>query len=289
MLHGGLGNQLFQFAAALGVVRDSEPNRIVLLSYGNEWGSEHPDISQLLNVPIIYPHRFLRIRYPGIYVRETWKDAISAKIAKLWGAVSEIKVVSQENPYSGKSEMRARTVVLDGFFQNSEWWKESWVHVAQMIADVRPIEVKELGAQRRTAVKLRRSDYLGKGIALTNDYYREALRSLEVRDCTVTVICEDIDFIPEFAKILREFGCVVRLPEPITGNPNIDDFWHLAAAKQQVLANSSYCWWAAAVAEVTLSGTSFVYPTPWLPNSWGAGEISDMGLPGWIAQQSDFE
>lgn len=291
LLRGGVGNQFFQYAAGLGVVKDHDPERVLAVSYGSEWGPEHPDLASLAGIAIQYPDRRLRSLYPGIAVRESWRDDVSKVTAKTWGAFSRTTLIHQDDPFAPPPghAIRARQIVLDGFFQHHGWWAHAWQHVARIIDANRPDGVDALRAERRTAIKLRRSDYLGRGIVLTDDYYRRALERLEIQDCAVVVICEDVDYVPHFAKILAERGCRAQVPEPITGNPNIDDFWNLASAKRQALANSSYCWWAAAVARVAMEGTSVAYPTPWLPNSWSAGDLPDMGLPGWVSIPTEFE
>ena len=289
LLHGGLGNQLFQYAAALDLARDQNPARVLVLSYGNEWGGGHPDLSTMAGIPIRYPHRGHRSLIPGIAARESWKDSASSLIARAWGALSYARLVQQSDPFAKRDVPSGRTIILDGFFQHPSWWEGSWDRVAELINARRPSGVDELRSRHRAAIKLRRSDYVGRGIVLTDRYYTQALDRLEIRDCEVTVVCEDINYLSHFSTLLGERGCFVHLSEPITSNPNVDDFWHLASSRRQVLANSSYCWWAAAVAKVAMTETSAVYPVPWLPNSWSAGAVPDLGLPGWSSVPAEFE
>ena len=289
LLHGGLGNQLFQYAAALDLARDQDPNRVLVLSYGNEWGGQHPDLTTIAGIPIRYPHRGHRSLMPGIAVRESWKDAASTMAARVWGTLTGARVVRQSDPFALRDVPPGRTLVLDGFFQHPSWWKGSWERVVQLINSRRPTLVDELRIRGRTAIKLRRSDYVGRGIVLTERYYSQALDRLEVRDSEVTVVCEDVDYLSHFSTFLTMRGCTAHHPESITGNSNVDDFWHLASARRQVLANSSYCWWAAAVAKIALADTRAVYPVPWLPNSWSAGSVPDLGLPGWLAVPAEFD
>ena len=289
LLHGGLGNQLFQYAAAIDLVLDHDPDRVLVLSYGNEWGNDHPDLATMAGVPIHYPHRGYRSLIPGIAVRESWKDVISSVTARAWGTLTGARVVHQGDPFAKRDVPSARTVILDGFFQHPSWWEGSWERVARVINAHRPNGVDEVRSHQRTAIKIRRSDYVGRGIVLTELYYTQALDTLGIVDCEVTVVCEDIDYLSHFSTLLGERGCSAHLSEPITSNPNVDDFWHLASSRRQVLANSSYCWWAAAVAKVAMTETSAVYPVPWLPNSWNAGAVPDLGLPGWSAVPAEFE
>ena len=300
VLHGGLGNQLFQLAAALSVTPSFNPEDVRLVSYGSEWGPQHPDVSHMAGIAIEYPGRLMRSTMPGVAVRESWKDDVSRVLARIWAKASAIDHIHQTDPFGRRITPReeSRTIVLDGFFQNPEWWLPSWRRVAELIHARRPDGVDQLQGENRTAIKLRRSDYLGRGIVLSDDYYRNALDRLDIRECQVVVVCEDSDYLPHFEGLLAERGCWSKMPEPITGNPNVDDFWHLAAARRQILANSSYCWWAAAVAEASVSWeqgmpggrseVSTAYPIPWLPNSWSEGSIPEMGISSWLAVPAEF-
>lgn len=289
LLHGGVGNQLFQYAAALDLVEAHDPERVRVLSYGNEWGADHPDIQRLAGIRIEYPSRLQRSLYPGVAVRETWKDDVSRVLANLWSYGSRSVVLKQHDPFAPRSVPNTNTIVMDGFFQHPEWWYDSWHPVARMIEDHRPHGVDDLRASTRTAIKVRRSDYVGRGICLPASFYVEAMTRLGIADCDVTLVCEDPGYFEYFGSVIRRLGCRPVHPEVITGDRNIDDFWNLATARRQVIANSSYSWWAAAVACQAMGGAEVAYPRPWLPNTWSSGPIPDLGLPGWIGIDTTFE
>lgn len=289
LLKGGFGNQLFQLAAALETLGASDVKRVTLLSYGNEWGADHPSIESMLGLPVHYPSRTFRVRYPGVSIRESWKDSISMRLASIIGPARGIQLVRQVSPYDPKPELHGRTLVLDGFFQDRSWWSRSWPEVAALINERRPLSMDEHRDLDRVAVKIRRSDYLGRGIALVENYYEKALDALDVHDCPVTVVCEEPGYIDRFAVLLASRGCTAIEPVTITGNINVDHFWNLATASRQILANSSYCWWAAAVAAMRGTGRAVAYPDPWLPDSWGTQVLPDMGLPGWVRIPANFE
>lgn len=301
LLRGGAGNQLFQLAAALSVVEYHDLSRVNLLSYGNEWGPDNVTLTDLTGVTVTYPDRLARSTLPGIAVKETWRDSVSEVLARIWGSLAGTHVFRQSDPYGPRpaEPTWGRTSVLEGFFQNREWWWPTWKLVAHLINDQRPARVDDLRGRSNTVVKLRRSDYVGRGIVLSDDYYRSALDVLGVFDCPVVVICEDPEATIQFEGLLRERGCSREPAEQITGNSSIDDFWNLAAGSRHVLANSSFSWWAAAVAEVAGANgnsgleigtqTHVVYPRPWLPNAWSHGPIPDMGLPAWCALEVKFE
>jgi hypothetical protein len=287
-LRGGFGNQLFQFAAGRRVLLGSDGGQLMVLSYGNEWGTEHPDLASVAGVPVEYPHRWHRLRFPVLDARETWKDDVSHAVATGWAAATRTCVFVQRDPFEGYDLPSARRYALDGHFQHPDWWSQTWSSVAREVHLREPAPVAELRRRGTVAVKLRRSDYVGSGWVLPDDFYRTALDQLGVRDADVTVVCEENENLDDFADLLAEFGCRAVAPVSITGNRNYDDFWNLAAASTLVIANSSYCWWAAAVAQVADDAVRVAYPHPWLPNEWSDQPMPDMGLDGWLRVATEF-
>lgn len=289
LLHGGLGNQLFQYAAAIGVLDDYPASRPRVFSYGSEWGPQHPDLRSLLGVKIQYPNRLHRSVTPGLDVRESWKDRVSTLSAKAVAAIQRTQLIRQSDPYARRPETLGHRCVLEGFFQHPDWWMPAWRQLATEIHHREPASLAELRSEHRNVIKLRRSDYAGRGIVLTDDYYRRAIAALELQGERITVISEDAEAARSFAGLLAEFDCIVQAPEQITGDPNIDDFWHLAAARVHIMANSSYSWWAGAVATVVDPRARIAYPQPWLPNSWSQADIPDVGIGDWLGVPADFE
>lgn len=277
ILRGGFGNQLFQYAAALHAARRRGGAGPLVLSYGNEWGDEHPTLGSVLPVPVRYPDRRLRSTIPGIAVRESWKDAVSGALARITGRVSRTTVWKQSDPFSPDQPPPRRPVVLDGWFQHPAWWAETWRAVAGELATAAPMGRADLAGRGLAAVHVRRGDYLASGWELDPDTYRQAFHALGWRDRQVLVVAGDEEARAFIVAILREFGCDALAPAPMTGNPNIDDFWNLSSAEELVIANSSYSWWAAATGRAAGTTRRVAFPGPWLPNCWGEGDLPSMG------------
>ena len=226
---------------------------------------------------------------PGLDVRESWKDTVSTASAKTLAVIQRTRLIRQSDPYARRPEVLGRRCVLDGFFQHPDWWMPSWRKLAAEIHHREPSAVGDLRSERRNVIKLRRSDYLGRGIVLTDAYYRRAIEAVGLQGKEITVISEDVEAVQSFAALLAEFDCSVRIAEPITGEPNVDDFWHLAAAGTHIMANSSYSWWAGAVAMAVDPSTRIAYPHPWLPNAWSKTNMPDLGIENWTSLPADFE
>lgn len=275
--HGGLGNQLFQLAAghSLGDVRQ-------ILSYSGGWGTGHPTLADF-GVPVVYPHRLLRTTVPGIAMKESWKDDVSARAARAVGRLRGITVVHQAHPFAEREELTGSgALVLNGYFQHPSWWVNSWRGVAEMLAEQAPDSVRKGETTGPVVIKIRRSDYLTLGWALTEQWLSRAIEALDVAGSDVYLLAEDEETRSFAIPIVRAHGCQVLDVPRIVENPHVNDFWTIAQGRIIISANSSFSWWAAAVAEV-LHGATVAYPVPWLPNTWSHEELPDMGLPGWLA------
>lgn len=277
LAHGGLGNQLFQYAAARGF--NSE---VDVISYGGDWGPDHPSLKNF-GIPVSYPNRRIRSITPGISVRESWRDDVSRVSAMVSGFLRGTRVLTQSNPFAKREELNGkyRHVVLNGYFQHSSWWEESWREVAQECALSEPSGVSKFRSTSPAVIKIRRSDYLTLGVALDKNWLRQALDKLHIRQEKVFVIAEDEEGLEFSEPILRELGCEQHVAPTFSGDRNMDDFWTISAGQRVVAANSSFAWWAAAIAEVKGSPV-IAYPKPWLPNAWTNEELPDFGLPTWI-------
>lgn len=283
LAHGGLGNQLFQYAAARSL--DDHP---MVLSYAGAWGAGHPSLADF-GIQVAYPNRLARTRYPGIVMRESWRDDVSAVVARGWGGLRGIRAVEQAHPFDEGTVPPARLLVMTGYYQHPRWWGPSWRSVAAELATQAPAGLGEYRETQPVVVKLRRSDYLELGWGLSREWLRSALARANVRDRSVVVAAEDREG-HEFANsVLEDFGCTLARVPAFTGNPNFDDFWAIAGARTIISANSSYSWWASAVAMVlSKDAVSVTYPHPWLPNRWSDEPLPSFGIPGWHAEETDF-
>jgi len=277
LTHGGLGNQLFQYAAARSLA--SAPR---ILSYAGAWGGNHPTLGDV-GSSVTYPNRLLRTTVPGIAMKESWKDDVSARAARAVGRLRGITVVNQAHPFAERAELAGSgALVLNGYFQHPSWWADSWRGVAETIAEQAPGVVREGSNSGPTVIKIRRSDYLALGWALTEQWLSRAIAELDVAGNDVYVLAEDEETRGFAMPIVRDHGCQVLDAPRLVDNPHMNDFWTIAQGRIIISANSSFSWWASAVAEV-LHRATVAYPVPWLPNTWTHEELPDMGLPGWLA------
>ena len=108
------------------------------------------------------------------------------------------------------------------------------------------------------AVHVRRGDYAeewrGHGM-LERDWYLQNWPSKRV-----VVFSDDRDW------------CDENLPGRVARFSEMDDFYLMAHAKEHLISNSSFAWWAAWIA-----GGNVTYPDPWFTSA----AVGNMHWPGW--------
>lgn len=230
-LMGGLGNQLFQYAyarylAARGVAVDA---LVTNLFESDQYGRK-PLVQAISRLPAI------------VLQKEQ---------------IATLRIMTGED---GKALCDSLlTSGANGVFCRGYWQDPRYAHVvaAELAADL-----QKFGAAYRHAVPsacvvhVRRHDYGHHGL-LPLQYYRAALE--RCGQPAFKVVTDEPNFCEyAFAKMPGYSG-VVR------GNSELpwDDFFLMAAAPIQIIANSSFSWWTAWLGEVSGVTQTIIAPAEW--------------------------
>jgi hypothetical protein len=288
-LNGGLGNQLFQYCAArhAALATGGTTCQLLLLQgHGADW-RQHVDISSFLDVDVRRPTRIDRARWDEFTHDASPLNHVFKRTSRMLEGRGSWLTVRQRSPFDEAPEFEAgRHVKLQGFFQHPDWFLDSWRNLAREVVDRAPAGFTELADRRRIVVHVRRTDYVREGWDLGPHFYRDALRALGAEGREVVLVSDEPRFREWFRESVHSLDCSVVGPEILTGRSEVDDFWNVAAARTAVVANSSYSWWAAAVATARDDRVRVAYPRPWFPNRWTRTSPPDLGLPGWTASDS---
>jgi GR25 family glycosyltransferase involved in LPS biosynthesis len=280
---GQLGNQLFQAAAAIGVAHQSRCDVVLPSSIGETKLGELCELSGISLCDKIRPSLAVTETKPGFF--------------------SPIRI-----PGDG------RTYDLDGWFQSHLYFEGCSGRVREAL---RPREHLVHSAEKRIpecaqanaiGLHVRRGDYLKGNHAseftqCTSRYYRDAVAELRGRygqQAHVVVVSDDSTWCRSSLDI----------PEPVSYAEtarDLDDFALLYRCQHNVIANSSFSWWAAylkgndeavdvVAAEGSLGGKmqtlrprkrvtehSVVAPHPWyqVTGARAAMNSDDIYCPGW--------
>ena len=244
-IQGGLGNQLFQYAAAkclaektgalckldTSSLHQNQLRQLDLTSFSFEpIVATTKEIKQFVYLPSLYRHSpcFLSKLGKNIY-RESHFHF-------------DEKFYSLNNP-----------VYLDGYFQSEKYFKPV-ENIIRTGFTVKPSLVSHLKgrifewqASETVAVHIRRGDYTNKKIQdyhgiLTADYYNKAI-ALVAEKITTPYFCffsDDIDWVKK--------NIIISFPHEFTSsftNSAIEDFYLMTQCRHNIIANSSFSWWAA--------------------------------------------
>ena len=136
----------------------------------------------------------------------------------------------------------------------------------------------KLGVANAVAVHVRRNDYLDHPILQVCDtgYYQKAMRQMRARvpDARFFIFSDD----PRWCRgEFRETDAEVMDPRQGSANP-LHDLHLMSLASHQIIANSSYSWWAAWLGEKP--GQQVILPDRWYAHGMKA-PIHEKCLPHW--------
>lgn len=242
-LKGGLGNQLFQYAAARNLAIKNSSALELDLSWYHAQGS--PDI----------PRLFLLDKYKMEFALA---DKISSE--KKYSKHALISLLAKVQPSYHyrfhKICLKAKEdMYLDGYYQSYKYFSEIRTELlgelqlrnepsASYSEFCKTIEASVMPV----SLHIRRGDYIKN--ATTNnyhgvcslDYYEKALKyiSNKFTGIKVFIFSDDIEWVRDNFKTKHEVVYVSN-----TGLPDFEELLLMSKCKHNIIANSSYSWWGA--------------------------------------------
>lgn len=265
-LMGGLGNQMFQYAAGRALaLRHDLP-----LVLDARWFAEQDKRSYELGAL-------------GIVV----DDIVHDDEAALRHGLDQIPTYEEAGFTHTALTVNAGTgVVLEGYFQSSRHFDDRADVIRHELTPALPADDAAMDVRNRMAqasaviaVHVRRGDYVSESDASAYhgvcepSYYRRALALLRrLHPAALHVLFSDD---PQWARehIVDDADWIVV--EPCEGRSPAQDMALMARAGSMVIANSSFSWWAAWLS----GGADVVAPRPWFT----AGvDARDLYAPSWM-------
>lgn len=305
-LTGGLGNQLFQYAAGLYVADSS--GVAITSCFGRPRGSEHlkadlyafsQPLAQSIADNSFSEASWLSRKSAGFFMRSsfaprawesnglvrliTWLGAtiVTSFALRQWRIAYAPEEVGFDEHFSVSRYPRS----LFGYFQTYRFPSDPRVHsVLLELALTSPSSwVREMEAISREehpiAVHIRLTDYRSEGFGITpREYYIKALahlRSIGEGGRIWLFSDEPEEAIALLGETFTKGARIIREPD---GAKPAEVLEVMRLAKAYVIANSTFSWWGAFLSH---SRTSAVcYPDPWFLNG---PEIKDLCPPEWTA------
>jgi len=280
-LIGGLGNQMFQYAAGRSLAIANNCQLKLDLSWFNEFQTYKYQLN-LFNVKAEIASADEVSQFVGSYPR------LARLFRKGIGVGKKSYYMERDFSFDEGFYDRTSPVYLDGYWQS---WKYSDPYIEQIKEELMlsspptggNVELaKRIAEVNSVSIHIRRGDYVTNRTAnrvhgfVGGEYYKEALR--RIRDCIPTpyylVFSDDL----EWAR--RNLGLVdnVIFVDHNRGTSSYEDMRMMSLCQHHIIANSSFSWWAAYLGYHP--GKHVLYPAKWFATS--AKDISSLCPPGWI-------
>lgn len=296
-LIGGLGNQMFQYAAGKALAERHQVPLALDISGFRDYALRPFLLDRLLVPEAIAAVRTEPAEKPEInFRRARWK----ARIDRLLVKAGLPKLASSPNEYREPHfhydpafEALGPGISLFGYFQSERYFNSiagnlrDWFSPRESFGDAAAAALKRIEASRLpVSVHVRRGDYLKPGThevhgILGESFYREVFDRLEDmvgNNAELFIFSDD----PAAAEQVLSFIPGSRLIH-VRGDPERpwEDMALMARCRHHVIANSSFSWWGAwlnrspdkivvaprawfAATELSQRNTRDLYPATWI-------------------------
>lgn len=274
---GGLGNQLFQYAAAL-QGRRLTGARLAFTKTDDDLRSRDIQLEDLVGeLPAAGARDMAAFLWPPPW-SPLWVSRWNRRLRRRLGIGRVVWRVEDGIMEQIEASFFGRYLLFDGLFQSPGCFEPTLPEVVEHILRQRPAGADD--APDAIAVSFRLGeDFTSLGWSLPWDFYRQAIDRLDPESQRVLWPVSDVPLTtPRLAQFLASLGRRVEVPAAVGTSKSLSDFWNLARAAKVVLSPSTFAWWAAVVGDRIHSGRTeaVVFPDPWYPR-----EKAFLRRPGW--------
>jgi len=269
LLHGGLGNQMFQLASAYGLAR--KQSRYLVALYSNN--------------PSMYPHQSSFQDYTHTIFRNTpciqaTNQMFQNSAVEIYSELGNVSMGFEYHPEIFDLESRKqKDVILNGYFQNVQYFREyrqelldEWRY--PLLAE--KLQETYLNLANAYFFHIRRGDYLENSMyqIAWDEYYVKALDTIMELEADST---EPVQFyvFSDDNEFCKSYSILVDALEKYTGKITFTLIENLGALESLffmslcgnggIASNSSFSWWGGYLNP--LSRKMVVLPKQWLANN----------------------
>lgn len=245
-LQGGLGNQLFQYAAVKALsTRLNTPFKLDTITSLQKDKKRHISLNDLQTKFELATKTEVKefVFFPSLYRH---KPVFFSKFGK--------NIYREPHFHFDKQFFYLNDpVFLDGFWQSPLYFKniepiirQDFTVNQELIKDVKE-KGKELKNKSSIAMHIRRSDFLNlKSVAyhgvLDAAYYEKAieLSMQKIHDASLYIFSDDIEWVKQTLNVPANTEFISSLTKSA-----IEDFYLMTKCRHNIIANSSFSWWPA--------------------------------------------
>lgn len=239
----GFGNQLFMYACGYALSRKLNTG----LALDTTMLATNPSRSLEINK--------LNIQYDKLITINDYRTKF-AKVVSRFLIHKYIRMkyrfYVETTPYvyeSGIQQISDNTYI-QGYWQSEKYFSEYRNDLLRLFLpkyeQSRPCKecMDEVGKCNSVAIHVRRGDYNKIGVCIGKEYYLNAIEKMKncIDDPVFYVFSDDLG---EAKKLFQNLNGTFVYVQYLSDNLTLDDFFIMKACRHQIIANSSYSWWAA--------------------------------------------
>lgn len=243
---GGLGNQLFQYAAALEIAQACHDKVVFDLEFQKKdkrkfelknLGIREKIVTSNQTKTIIYRLQNFFIKFYKKYIAYSICDN---KAIRYFFAIFGVFFCTTNNPDIPKRLLLHKNILLAGSFSNEKYFSNVIVSLRLIMKNF--IKKNNLVIlEPVVCVHIRRGDYVGNTAyeVCTDEYYYKAMKMIEEKDgkSNFMIFSDDEDYIREHMSFEQSYSIC-------TEKNTCRALAYMTQCSHYVLSNSTFSWWA---------------------------------------------
>lgn len=240
----GFGNQLFMYACGYALAKERNTEFVIDTTLLDNSGYRR---LELLKTQVEFDQRISYGRKEDFISR-----ALINKIRRRKHIGIGTKICKENDAWTYEPECfkEKKNVYLYGYWQSYRYFEKYDQKIKSMIVPRYNMPVKiqekirEVQNEESVAVHVRRGDYVGIGCTLPLSYYKKAVVEMQDNfpEAKFYVFSDDIELVK------KEIGGELQNAvfwEDGSEEGSLNDFFLMSACRHQIIANSTFSWWAA--------------------------------------------
>lgn len=265
-LMGGLGNQLFQYATAYAISKHYKKEMVLDTRFFAKYNLHGGYRLDKFNITARTLNSNEYSHFPS------WQIKLLEIFPKLT-IIFDNWLLEESFNFQSITIKTEKPINLVGYWQSDKYFSKYKTQLKNEFSLKNKLNKKyckyfeKIIEDETVAIHIRRGDYISNPQALVKHglcsigYYKIALELLKekLKNPKFFFFSDDITWTErEFSSIIKDYQCTY-----ISGGTAEDDFWLMVNARNHVIANSTFSWWAAWLADHEDDGV-VICPQPWL-------------------------
>lgn len=230
----GFGNQLFQYACAYAVSRELGATLVIdCLSY-----DKHYDRALEID----------KLSVSAKLLKSNLPKCIRGVQRLMYLACTKYCKEATAHVYEPKVFLMGTHVYLCGYWQSDKYFRKYKKEIQKEFSPKAITEKMRFYGQKyrdmeTCAVHIRRGDYVQLNDCINMDFYVQAMEVMKRQkgDCHFVFFSDDIDWVKKYFADFEN----IEFFDQKDAVTDLEEFFIMSSCKNQIIANSSFSWWAA--------------------------------------------